>query len=99
MDSYAITVDKGFGDASRFNVGMIHILDPSLTTYSAGVSHHYGSFGISLSTRYSTNNDIALGFQVFMAMGREPRNGQWITTGGQWQTLVAPQHVYSWMKT
>ena len=79
MDSYAITVDKGFGDASRFNVGMIHIVDPSLTTYSAGVSHHYGSFGISLSTRYSTNNDIALGFQVFMAMGREPRNGQWIT--------------------
>lgn len=85
LTSYAMTFDKNFGEASRFNLGMLHTMDPGITSYSAGLTHNYGSFGLNLNTRYSTNHDVALGFQVFMSMGREPRNAQW---QADWQPMA-----------
>jgi len=85
MASYALTLDKNISDTSRLNLGVLHIVEPSLTAYTAGLTRNFGSFGLNVNTRYSTNHDIALGFQVFMAMGQEPRSGHWMTN---WRAMA-----------
>lgn len=83
--SYAMTVDKNFGQASRASLGILHNLEPSLTTYTAGLRHNFGGFGIGVSMRYSTDHDVALGFQIFTALGRNPRDGRWMN---DWQQMA-----------
>ncbi len=45
--------------------------------YTAGLNKSLGRYGLGLSTSYSSSGAFTLGLQLFMAMGREPRQGQW----------------------
>jgi hypothetical protein len=85
ISSVAVTGDINFGKASRLNLGMLHALDPSQTTFTIGVTQNFGNFGVSLSSRYIDNGDYAVGMQLFMAMGREPRTGRWEV---DWQPMA-----------
>lgn len=83
--SLALTGDRNFGQLSRFSLGVLHALDPSQTTFTAGVTHNFGSFGIGLNGRYVDTGEYAVGMQLFMALGREPRTGHWVA---DWQPMA-----------
>jgi len=83
--SLAVTGDLNFGQASRLSLGVLHVLDPGQTTLSAGVTHNFGSFGVGLNGSYIDTGDYAVGMQIFMALGREPRSGTWLA---DWQPIA-----------
>ncbi len=83
--SYALSVDKNFGESMRASFGMLHAMDPSVTTYTAGLNRNFGSFGLGVSARHSTLGESAIGMQLFMAMGRDPRSGKWML---DWQPMA-----------
>ena len=83
--SLALTGDMNFGQASRWSLGVLHALDPDQTTFTAGVTHNFGSFGLGLNGRYVDTGEYAAGLQLFMALGREPRSGAWVA---DWQPLA-----------
>lgn len=85
VTSLALSSDVNFGKASRFNLGLLHQIDPNQTTYSTGVTHNFGSFNIGLNGRYIDTGDYTVGVQIFMALGRDPRAGRWISS---WQPLA-----------
>ncbi len=86
ISSYALTVDKNFGEAMRASGGILHSLDPSVTTFTAGLNRNFGSFGLGVSSRYTTTGEFAVGMQLFMAMGRDPRTGKWML---DWQPMAS----------
>ena len=83
--SLAVTGDLNFGQASRLSLGVLHVLEPGQTTLSAGVTHNFGSFGVGLNGSYIDSGDYAVGMQLFMALGREPRTGAWLA---DWQPMA-----------
>lgn len=85
ITSLALSGDKNFGQASRLSLGVQHLLDPDQTTFSAGVTHNFGRFGLGLNGRYGDTGEYAAGIQLFMALGREPRSGAWVA---DWQPLA-----------
>lgn len=85
ITSLAMTGDVNFGQASRLSLGVLHVLDPSKTTFTSGLTHNFGSFGVSLNGRYVNNGEYAVGMQLFMALGRDPRSGAWVT---DWQPMA-----------
>jgi hypothetical protein len=78
LQSYSLTADRALGDAYRINVGFQHTTSSPLTLVSAGLSKNLGSFGLALSTSYSSRHEVAVGVQLFIALGREPRTGAWM---------------------
>lgn len=85
VSSVAVTGDINFGRASRLSLGLLHNMDQQQTTYTAGVTHNFGSFGVGLSGRYTDTGEYAVGMQLFMALGREPRTAAWIP---DWQPMA-----------
>jgi hypothetical protein len=85
ISSVAVTGDINFGEASRLSLGVLHALDPGQTTLTAGVTHNFGSFGVGLNGSYVDTGEYAVGMQLFMALGREPRTGRWVT---DWQPMA-----------
>ncbi len=73
-----ISADKRLTDGYLLNIGMHHSFDPHATQYTAGLNKSLGSFGLGISTAYSNRGEYAVGVQVFMAMGREPRKSEWL---------------------
>jgi hypothetical protein len=86
LSSVAVTADKNLSDASRINLGLLQSLAPDVTTLTAGYNRNFGSFGLGVSARYSSNGDVGIGMQVFMAVGRAPRSGNWVRN---WQPMAA----------
>ena len=83
--SLALSGDMNFGTASRLSLGVLHALEQKQTTFTTGVTHNFGSFGVSLSGRYGGSSDYAVGTQLFVALGRDPRNGAWVA---DWQPMA-----------
>jgi hypothetical protein len=86
LSSVAITTDKNLSDASRINLGLVQSLDANVTTLAAGYNRNFGTFGMGVSARYSSNGDLGIGMQLFMSMGRDPRSGNWVRN---WQPMAA----------
>jgi len=83
--NYALTADKNFGNATRLSLGVLHLVDSGLNTYTAGLNHNFGSFGLGLSGRYSDDGNYGVGMQLFMALGRDPVGGRWLR---DWQPMA-----------
>ncbi len=86
LASVAISADKNLSDASRINLGLVQSLDPSVTTLAAGYNRNFGTFGMGVSARVSSNGDLGIGMQLFMSIGRDPRSGNWARN---WQPMAA----------
>jgi hypothetical protein len=86
FSSVAISADKNLSDASRINLGLLQSLDPNVTTLAAGYNRNFGTFGMGVSARCSSNGDVGIGMQLFMSIGRDPRSGNWAR---HWQPMAA----------
>nr|WP_181375635.1 carboxypeptidase-like regulatory domain-containing protein [Polaromonas sp. E5S] len=77
FDSLALSADKNLNGGYRINAGFIRGFSGGETLLSSGVSKDFGSFALALSASYSSRQTVALGIQIFVALGREPRTGKW----------------------
>jgi hypothetical protein len=86
LSSVAIMADKNLTPASRLSIGLLQSMTPGVTTVSAGYNRNFGSFGMGVNARYSSNGEVGIGVQLFMAIGRDPRSGNWARN---WQPMAA----------
>jgi hypothetical protein len=78
LDSLSLNADRSLGDAYRLSAGVQRSMDTSLTLASVGLTKNLGRFGLGVNASYSSKREIAIGVQLFMAIGREPRSGAWM---------------------
>lgn len=86
FSSVAMSADKNLSEASRVSLGLVQSMDPSVTTLAAGWNRNFGTFGLGVNARYSSNGEVGIGMQVFMAIGHDPRSGNWARN---WQPMAA----------
>ena len=77
FDSLALTADRNLADGYRVNAGLLRTFSGGATLLAGGLSKNFGRFALALSASYSSHRELALGLQLFVALGREPRTGKW----------------------
>ncbi|HQR97110.1 MULTISPECIES: carboxypeptidase-like regulatory domain-containing protein [unclassified Polaromonas] len=77
LDTVVLSGDRRLGEGYLLNLGVVRSISSRETLYTAGLNKSLGSYGLGLSTSYSSTGVLTLGVQLFIAMGREPRQGQW----------------------
>jgi len=81
IQSLALNADHAVPGGYQISGGVLHALDSGLTLVSGAVSRNFGSFGLAVNASYSSQHDAALGMQLFIALGRDPRTGKWSLDG------------------
>jgi hypothetical protein len=73
----SLALDKKLGAGYLLNLGVLHSFPKRQYDFSAALNRSLGSFGLGIHAYYSTSGDYGGGLQLFVAMGREPRGGDW----------------------
>jgi hypothetical protein len=81
LQAVAISADRNLADGYQINAGLLRSMDSGLTLVSGGFSKNLGSFGLALSASYSSQRELAVGLQLFVALDRDPRSGRWQLDG------------------
>ncbi|MBI3349291.1 MAG: hypothetical protein HY020_19030 [Burkholderiales bacterium] len=81
LQAVAISADRKLADGYQVNAGLLRSMDSGLTLVSGGFSKNLGAFGLALSASYSSQRELALGLQLFVALDRDPRSGKWLMEG------------------
>ena len=77
LDSLAFTADRQLASGYRANAGLLHAFSGRTTLVSGGLTKNFGRFTLALSASYSSQRDLTLGLQLFVALGRKPRTDEW----------------------
>lgn len=77
IQSIALTGEKRFDGGYLASVGVGRAFTTGETVYSASLNKRQGEYGLGLHATYSRPAGLTLGLQLFIAMGREPREGRW----------------------
>ncbi|UUZ68920.1 hypothetical protein LP416_03505 [Polaromonas sp. P2-4] len=77
LETIVLSGDKRLGEAYLLNLGVARSVGSKETLLTAGLNKSLGSYGLGLSTSYSSRGVFAVGLQLFIAMGWEPRQRQW----------------------
>lgn len=83
--SLALSMNKELDASQRFTADLMRAFDSGATSVGGGWTRNYGSFGLSVSARLSSTGERALGLQLFMSMGRDPRSQRMVT---DWQPMA-----------
>ncbi len=78
LATVAISADKSLSAGYILNLGVARSFANAETLYSAGLNKSLGSFGLGVNASYSSRGAIAVGAQLFIAMGQEPRESTWL---------------------
>ncbi|XHS78936.1 collagen binding domain-containing protein [Burkholderiaceae bacterium UC74_6] len=81
VQAAALTADYQLGTGYQLNAGLLHAVDSHVTVLSAGMSRNFGTFGLAVSGSYSSQREVAVGMQLFIALDRDPRSGAWSFDG------------------
>ncbi|KAF3998712.1 MSCRAMM family protein [Glaciimonas immobilis] len=77
LNSLTLSGDHRFGQAYLLTLGLARAVSSAETLYTAALNKSLGSYGLGLSASYSSHGTLTAGLQLFLAMGREPRQAQW----------------------
>lgn len=77
LQTLTLSADKRLGAGYLLNLGVSRSLANRHTVLAASFNKDLGSYGLGLSTSYASDGTWAAGLQLFIAMGKAPRNGQW----------------------
>lgn len=77
LQTVALTADRGLAEGYRVNAGLLRTMATGSTLATAGLSKNLGDFGLALNGSVSSQREFALGVQIFVALGRDPRSGHW----------------------
>jgi hypothetical protein len=76
----ALTADYELSDGYRVSAGVNRNLLNPMTSWSAGLSKTVGRYGLGVTGRYATDGNYAVGFQLSLGLGREPRAASWLAS-------------------
>lgn len=79
VETLALTGERRFGEGYLASVGIARAFASGETIYSASLNKSQGAYGLGLNASYSRASGLTVGLQLFVAMGREPREGRWMT--------------------
>lgn len=77
LDTVALAADQRLSQSYRLNLGVVRTIASGDMNYTASLTKSLGSYGLGLNASYSSSGALAMGVQLFVAMGREPREGRW----------------------
>lgn len=77
LDTVAVTGEKWLGEGYLLRAGVSRAVAARETLYSVSLNKSRGSYGLGLNATYSSRGEVVLGLQLFISMGREPREGRW----------------------
>jgi hypothetical protein len=83
--SLALSVSKEVDAHQRLTVDVLRTLDTRVTSLGVGWTRNFGRFGLSLSGRYTSTGERAVGLQLFMSLGRDPRGKRLVA---DWQPMA-----------
>jgi hypothetical protein len=75
----AISADKIVANGFLLNLGYMRGFVERENRVTAALNKSLGSFALGVNGYHSSRGDYGIGVQVFVAMGREPHSGRWIT--------------------
>ena len=78
ISSVALSADKYLADGYRLTFGVEHTFVSPQTRYIAGFTKSLGRYGLGVNASYSDSGEVAMGAQVFIAMGQDPRRSNWM---------------------
>lgn len=78
VSALALTADKFLAEGYRLTLGVAHAFDTPATRYSVGFTKSLGQYGLGINTSYLDTGEIAVGLQLFLAMGRDPHRSDWL---------------------
>jgi hypothetical protein len=78
LATLAVSADKHLSAGYILNLGVARSFSNAETLYSAGLNKSLGSYGLGVNASYSSRGAIAVGAQLFIAMGQEPRESRWL---------------------
>lgn len=78
VSALALTADKFLPNGYRLTMGVAHTFTTPETRYTAGLTKSLGRYGLGLNASYLDTGEIAVGLQLFLAMGRDPRSSDWL---------------------
>jgi hypothetical protein len=77
FDSVVLTADWRLSSGYLVNLGVVRSMANRETLVNAGLNKDFGSYGLGLTASRSSRGGVAVGLQLFVAMGRDPRTGKW----------------------
>jgi hypothetical protein len=78
ISALAFTANKPLGKGYRMTLGVAHTFASPQTRYTGGFTKSLGRYGLGVNASYEDTGQIALGVQLFVAMGRDPRQDDWL---------------------
>lgn len=78
VSSLALTANHYLADGYRLTLGAARNFLSQQTQFSAGFTKSLGRYGLGVNANYSDTDEIAIGMQLFIAMGRDPRRSDWL---------------------
>ena len=81
LQALALSADHSLAGGYQINGGLLRTMDSRLTLVSGALTKNFGSVGLALSASYSSTREVAVGLQLFVALDRDPRTGNWSFDG------------------
>lgn len=78
LSSLALAADRHLDNGYLVNAGVSRSFQDPQLRFHAGLSRTMGRFGFGVGTWYGRREGLGAGFQLFLALGRDPRRGQWL---------------------
>jgi hypothetical protein len=79
LSGLAVAADKNLAAGYLLNLGVTRSFHDPQYRLTAALNKSLGSFGLGVNTYYSSRGEYGAGVQLFVAMGREPRQARWMT--------------------
>jgi hypothetical protein len=78
LTTAALTGTRDLAEGYLLDLGVAHTFPTPQTLYTAGISKNLGHYGLAINSSYSTTGEVAVGMQLFVATGMEPRRSEWL---------------------
>lgn len=78
LTAVSLSASKSLAAGYLLNLSVAHTVSNAETRYTAGLNKSLGSYGLGVSASYSSRGEAAVGAQLFMGLGREPRQSVWL---------------------
>lgn len=79
ISTLALSADRHLPGGYLVSVGAARTFTERHTRFSAALNKSLGRFGFGVNAFYARSGDYGVGLQLFIAAGREPRRGRWMT--------------------
>ncbi|HYH41225.1 MAG TPA: SPOR domain-containing protein, partial [Burkholderiales bacterium] len=78
VESVAVAATRILPRGYVANAGVTRAIQTGEMRYSAGLTKSIGSYGFGVGLTYSSLGEVIIGGQLFIAVAKEPRRGEWV---------------------